>query len=129
MTHSWYLPCDFHYFIIGVFICMLISKNKRLGLAALLLATIASLVIPSAITIMYNRPGLLLFYPQFLTGPKVHPDFRLTYTKTHTRATPYFIGMFAGYFYYRVKGSEKQIFCRVGKRYYRYFTTLNKLVI
>lgn len=112
MTHSWYLPCDFHYFIIGIMVCLLIKKEKKLGLAALAALTIASLVIPFAITVVYNRPALLKFYPDFLTGPKIHPDFLLTYCKSHTRATPYFVGMFAGYVYYKIKESTFHI-CRV----------------
>lgn len=49
------------------------------------------------------------FYPEFVTGPKVYIDFLLTYSKSHTRATPYFIGMFAGYIYYKLKGSTLHI--------------------
>ncbi|CAH1163713.1 unnamed protein product [Phaedon cochleariae] len=111
MTHSWYLPCDFHYFIIATVICFLIKKQKRIGLSLLLFFTIASMVVPFAITIVYQRPGLMHFYPEFLTGPKVYVDFLLTYSKSHTRATPYFVGMYAGYTYYKLKGCNKHI-CR-----------------
>lgn len=116
MVHSWYLPCDFHYFIIGMFICILISKKKKYGLSTLCAFTIAALAVPFAITIVYRREALLQFFPEFLTNPKQHPEFRMTYSKTHTRATPYFIGMFAGYFYYKAKQSEKQ-FSKVGGIY------------
>ncbi|CAH0550691.1 unnamed protein product [Brassicogethes aeneus] len=112
MTHSWYLPCDFHYFIIGIFICILIKKERKSGLGVLTIFTVASMAIPFILTIVYQRPALLHFYPEFLTGPKVHPDFLLTYCKSHTRATPYFIGMFAGYLYYRLQGKEVHI-CRL----------------
>ncbi|XP_050499016.1 nose resistant to fluoxetine protein 6-like isoform X1 [Diabrotica virgifera virgifera] len=112
MTHSWYLPCDFHYFIIAIFMVIIIKKNKRFGLGALLALTVTSLVIPFAITLLYKRPGLMQFYPEFLTGPKTYLDFKLTYSKSHTRATPYFVGMFAGYIYYELKGSNKHV-CRM----------------
>lgn len=112
MAHSWYLPCDFHYFIIAIFVCLLIKKDKKLGLGTLLLVVIISMVIPFAITVVYQRPALLHFYPDFLTGPKSHYDFLLTYTKSHTRATPYFIGMFAGYIYYKLQGKNTHV-CRV----------------
>lgn len=112
MAHSWYLPCDFHYFIIATFVCLLIKKDKKLGLGSLVVITVVAMVVPFVITIVYERPALLHFYPEFLTGPKIHPDFKLTYTKTHTRATPYCIGMFAGYIYYKLKGSNKHV-CRV----------------
>ncbi|CAG9862563.1 unnamed protein product [Phyllotreta striolata] len=112
MTHSWYLPCDFHYFIIAIFLVALIKKREKIGLAGLLVLTIVSLAIPFAITMIYQRPGLMHFYPEFLTGPKVYIDFQLTYNKTHTRATPYFIGMFIGYLYYQLKETNKHV-CRV----------------
>ncbi|XP_018579714.2 nose resistant to fluoxetine protein 6-like [Anoplophora glabripennis] len=111
MAHSWYLPCDFHYFIIATFVCLLVKKDKKLGLGSMAAITIASVVVPFVITIVYERPALLHFYPEFLTGPKIHPDFQLTYTKTHTRGTPYCIGMFTGYIYYKLKGSNKHV-CR-----------------
>lgn len=109
MTHSWYLPCDFHYFIIAIFLVIAIKKHERMGLGVLTFLTILSLAIPFAITMIYQRPGLMHFYPEFLTGPKVYIDFKLTYNKSHTRATPYFVGMFAGYVYYQLKGANKHV--------------------
>ncbi|KAJ8954784.1 hypothetical protein NQ318_014895 [Aromia moschata] len=111
MTHSWYLPCDFHYFIIAIGLCLLIKKEKKIGLGTLLVITLTSVIVPFALTILYQRPALLYFYPEFLTGPKVHTDFLLTYSKTHTRATPYCVGMFAGFLYYKLKGSDLHV-CR-----------------
>ncbi|CAG9764783.1 unnamed protein product [Ceutorhynchus assimilis] len=109
MTHAWYLPCDFHYFIIAIGICILINKHKKWGLSALVATTIISMAIPFILTVIYRRPAMLMFYPDFLTGPKTHPDFLLTYSKSHTRATPYFIGMFAGYIYYSLKGKDYHV--------------------
>ncbi|XP_050305781.1 nose resistant to fluoxetine protein 6-like [Anthonomus grandis grandis] len=112
MTHAWYLPCDFHYFIIAIGICMLIKKEKKIGLSALLTTTVISMIIPFILTVVYRRPSMLMFYPDFLTGPKTHADFLLTYSKSHARATPYFIGMFGGYIYYRLKGKKYHV-CRI----------------
>lgn len=109
MTHSWYLPCDFHYFIIAIIICTIINKQKKLGLYTLLVVIIISLIIPFVLTIVYERPAMLFFYPDFLTNPKAHVDFLLTYSKSHTRATPYFVGMFSGYAYYKLKGTNYHI--------------------
>ena len=88
---------------------MLLNKDKKLGFAALLLLTVISAAIPFAITIIYQRPALLHFYPEFLTGPKVHPDFQLTYIKSHTRATSYCIGIFMGYVYYKLQGQDVHV--------------------
>lgn len=109
MTHSWYLPCDFHYFIMGVFVILVLNKHKRVGLAILTFLFVLSIVIPFVLTVIYLRPALLQFYPPALKEPKTHPDFRLTYTKTHTRAVSYIIGMFAGYIYYRLKDTPKNL--------------------
>ncbi|KAJ8925875.1 hypothetical protein NQ315_009727 [Exocentrus adspersus] len=107
MVHSWYLPCDFHYFILAVFLCIAMQRYKKAGLVLLSATTLLSILIPFVIGLVYMRPAVLFFYPEFLRGPKVHPDFILTYSKSHARAAPYFIGMIAGYLFYRMKGSEK----------------------
>lgn len=107
MVHSWYLPCDFHYFIIAVFLCMAIQKHKKVGLVLLGVITFLSVLVPFIIGLIHMRPAVLFFYSQFLRAPKLHPDFLLSYSKSHTRASPYFVGMIAGYIFYRMKGSEK----------------------
>ncbi|KAJ8979722.1 hypothetical protein NQ317_015546 [Molorchus minor] len=109
MVHSWYLPCDFHYFIIAIILCIVISREKRIGLVFLGVMTFLSVLVPFVISMIYMRPAVLHFYPNFLRAPKFHPDFQLTYSKSHTRASPYFIGMIAGYLFYRMRGSEKHL--------------------
>lgn len=104
MLHSWYLPCDFHYFIVGLFLCVLISKHKKIGLSVLLGLTISSMILTFVIVAVYKRAAMLLFYPHNVAGP----EFTFTYNKSHLRAAPYFIGLFAGYFYYKDFGREKR---------------------
>lgn len=107
MLQTWYLPCDFHYFVVGLFICFLISKKKLLGLGVLVATTIISVVLPFAITIVYERPALMHWYPELLVNIKGHHEFRELYSKSHLRGAPYFIGMMAGYMYYKLKKTEK----------------------
>ncbi|CAG9830112.1 unnamed protein product [Diabrotica balteata] len=107
MVHSWYLPCDFHYFMVAVILCIVIYKNKKMGLILLSFVTMAAIITPFAIVWYYQKSAVLFFYPDFLRQPKQQEDFLLTYSKSHTRASPYFIGMIAGYLYYRMRGSEK----------------------
>lgn len=52
-----------------------------------------------------EHQGILLLYPTALHSP----HFTEVYIKTHTRATPYFIGCIAGYFYYKRGGQQKQL--------------------
>lgn len=103
MVHSWYLPCDFHYFIVAIFLCLLISKKKKTGLILLGITFITSIVVPFVIVFVNTRPAVLFFYLDFIRSPKTHPDFLLTYVKSHARSTPYFVGMVAGYLFYRMR--------------------------
>lgn len=108
MPHSWYLPCDFHYFIIGLLLCILISKKKKIGLSLLFVILLVSIGVTFAVVVIYKRDANLLFYLDFLTAAKKHPEFRATYTKSHIRAAPYLIGLLAGYFYFKDLGKDKR---------------------
>nr|XP_023026922.1 nose resistant to fluoxetine protein 6-like [Leptinotarsa decemlineata] len=107
MVHSWYLPCDFHYFIVAVLLCIFIHKSKTIGLPLLGFATFLAFLIPFLMVFLLKRSALIFFYPDFLRMPKQQEDFGSIYSKSHTRAAPYFIGMIAGYIYHRMKGSGK----------------------
>ncbi|XP_050500943.1 nose resistant to fluoxetine protein 6-like [Diabrotica virgifera virgifera] len=124
MVHSWYLPCDFHYFMIAVILCIVIYKNKKVGLILLSFVTMAAIITPFAIVWYYQKSAVLFFYPDFLRQPKQQEDFLLTYSKSHTRASPYFIGMIAGYLYYRMRGSEKCL-----KKEYSHIILLSSLTV
>lgn len=109
MVQSWYLPCDFHYFILAVFICILIKKNKMYGLIMLGVTTFSTIMAPFIVTAVNDGDPVIYFYPDFLRRPKQHPEFLLSYTKSHTRASPYFIGMIIGYVYYRMRNSDNRL--------------------
>ncbi|XP_056635161.1 nose resistant to fluoxetine protein 6-like isoform X1 [Diorhabda sublineata] len=124
MVHSWYLPCDFHYFMIAVVLCIIIYKNKKVGLSFLALVTLVAIIVPFIIVWQYQTSAVIYFYPNFLRQPKKQDDFIITYSKSHTRASPYFIGMVAGYLYYRMRGSEKCL-----KRVYSHIILLTSISI
>ncbi|KRT86198.1 Acyltransferase, partial [Oryctes borbonicus] len=109
LVQTWYLSCDFHYFIIAILLVLIFMKNKKLGFALFIVCFVLSIVAPFIIILSYLRPGMLLFYSNFLRDPKAHPDFILTYIKSHTRATAYCVGVIAGYLYYKLKDSEKKL--------------------
>ena len=109
MTQTWYLSCDLHYFIIAIFLIILSKSRKKIAFAIFIMLNIVAVVAPFLITIIYTRPALLHFYPEFLVSPKTHPDFALSYVKSHTRASSYLVGMIGGYLYYRLKDSTKQL--------------------
>ncbi|XP_018579670.1 nose resistant to fluoxetine protein 6-like [Anoplophora glabripennis] len=107
LPHTWYLPCDFHYFIVAIGLVLIIRKDKKYGLAMVFILTIVSFLIPFVLILVYESSAFLRFLPDFLRHPKTHRDYELLYIKSHVRATPYFIGMLAGYTYYRMKGSGR----------------------
>ncbi|XP_066262738.1 nose resistant to fluoxetine protein 6-like [Euwallacea similis] len=109
MVHSWYLSCDFHYFILALILSILIYKNKKLGLIVLGLVFIISILIPFTIVYIYQRPAVLFFYLDFIRSPKSHPDFLLTYIKSHARSTPYVVGIIAGYLFYRLRQQKANV--------------------
>ncbi|KAG5894539.1 hypothetical protein JTB14_026827 [Gonioctena quinquepunctata] len=124
MVHSWYLPCDFHYFIVAVFLCIIIHKKKVIGLSLLGFTTFLSILIPFVTVFVFERSAVIFFYPDFLRSPKQQDDFMTVYSKSHTRASPYFIGMIAGYLYYRMKGSGKCL-----KRVYSHIILITSLFL
>lgn len=109
MVHSWYLPCDFHYFILAVGLVLLVKRQRKFGLSIFFFLAIVSILVPFSLKFIYKRPAFFLFFPEKILNVKVETDFVLTYTKSHARATPYLIGMFAGYLYYKLKGTEYKI--------------------
>ncbi|CAG9820973.1 unnamed protein product [Phaedon cochleariae] len=109
MVHSWYLPCDFHYFIIAIVLCIVIHKSKKIGLFFLGFVTFLTVLAPFLVVYLLELSAVIYFYPDFLRLPKQQVDFILAYSKSHTRASPYFIGMIAGYLYYRMRGSGKRL--------------------
>lgn len=118
MVQSWYLPCDFHYFILAVVICIMIKKNKKYGLVMLGITTLLTVLVPFIVTVVNKGDPVLYFYLDFLSSPKKHSEFILSYTKSHTRASPYFIGMIIGYVYYRMRKSDS---CLKKVSYYYYY--------
>jgi len=53
----------------------------------------------------FTKPGQnkVYFFCRNLKYPPSHEEFTLLYIPTHTRATPYFVGMFAGHVYRKTR--------------------------
>lgn len=83
--------------------------NKKYGLVFLGVTTLLTILVPFAVTVANKGDPVLYFYLDFLKFPKKHSEFMLSYTKSHTRASPYFIGMIIGYIYYRMRKSDKSL--------------------
>ncbi|XP_050305994.1 nose resistant to fluoxetine protein 6-like [Anthonomus grandis grandis] len=109
MVHSWYLSCDFHYFVTALFLSILLQRMKKTGLVVLGIVFVVSILVPFVIVFINQRPAVLFFYLDFIRSPKSHPDFLLTYIKSHARSTPYIVGMFAGYMFFRLRQQKANV--------------------
>eukprot|EP00102_Acyrthosiphon_pisum_P022676 XP_016659886.1 PREDICTED: nose resistant to fluoxetine protein 6-like [Acyrthosiphon pisum] len=99
MIQSWYMACDLHLCAVGILIVYFVWKFPKCEKIVLIIAIVVSCFISAYV--VYDHK----FYPTFfgfisnLKYPPSHEDFTLLYIPTHTRATPYFVGMFAGHVY------------------------------
>lgn len=109
ITQSWYLPCDFHYFLLALLLVYLLKKNKKIGFVGIALSCTLTMIVTFYLIYANERPAFLRFLLNFLAGPKLFIDFQLTYIKTYTRGLPYFVGICGGYIYYTVKGVDFSI--------------------
>lgn len=105
MPHSWSLASEFQLYLLGLLVCILIIYKKRCGLILLFTLAAASVLATFFKIYLEERPPMLLFYPNLLKDQ----EFQVTYTKTHLRAAPYFIGLYAGYFYHKHYGTKKRL--------------------
>ncbi|CAI6373319.1 unnamed protein product [Macrosiphum euphorbiae] len=104
---SWYLSCDVQFFIIGVIVVYVYTKNTKYGIA--LLGTIIGLSIslPFIITLWTRRDGIDKFpLPSLLFMRNV---FLLndSYRPSYMRATPFFGGLAMSFVMERLK--EKKV--------------------
>ncbi|XP_046394827.1 nose resistant to fluoxetine protein 6-like [Ischnura elegans] len=109
MFQSWYVTCDMHFFLMAPLLVYPLWRWPRYGRVALLLVTLASVCVPFAVTYIGQLDGVLLLYMTTLSDPVVNNTFRSVYITSHTRASPYFIGMMWGYIYYKIKTEKIKI--------------------
>ncbi|XP_059480960.1 nose resistant to fluoxetine protein 6-like isoform X2 [Neocloeon triangulifer] len=109
MFQSWYITCDFHLFIISPPIIWLLWKKPFWGKITLATVTVTSVLIAFFVTYWGKLDALLLLYMKTLSDPIANNTFREMYIPTHTRASPYFIGMAAGYLRYLIKKNDTKL--------------------
>ncbi|RZB39911.1 nose resistant to fluoxetine protein 6-like [Asbolus verrucosus] len=109
MFQSWYMTCDFHFFLIAPVIVWLLRKKPNLGVGVLFIIIILSISVVFAIVYLTQENAILLLYMKFLKDPVVNNTFKNIYIPTHMRGTPYFVGMLAGYLKYHLKTKKYKI--------------------
>ncbi|KAK9869954.1 hypothetical protein WA026_006052 [Henosepilachna vigintioctopunctata] len=109
MFQSWYLACDSQYFFILPFLVYFLWKKPEFGLILCVTLTIFFSIIPIiVIYIKQENPGQLL-YMRLLKDPVMNPAFQKTYIPSHMRASPYLVGIVAGYIKFKIQISGSKI--------------------
>lgn len=116
MPHTWSLACDFHFFMVSVFVLILLRYRRKMGLIVLFTMAVSSVAANFAVVYFQRRTALLLQYPHVFNDS----EFYVTYNKSHLRAAPYFIGLYGGYFYYRNYATQKRMKLVI-KQHHLYF--------
>nr|CAH7737188.1 unnamed protein product [Callosobruchus chinensis] len=110
LGHTWYLSVDTQLYLLSPIVLVPLWKYPKYGLGILVAAILASFITLAIIVYQYEIPALMIS-PLMLT--KLSDFSEKYYFKTHTRATPYLIGMCAGYALYKVKHSGTVMFQKV----------------
>lgn len=115
MIQSWYIACDTHLFLTAPVIVSVLYHRPRVGNAVLALLLVASISTTFFVTYSGKLEAFLLVHIKTLRDPIANKTFRSLYVPTHTRATPYYIGMITGLVRYKMKRSSYKI-NKVGAR-------------
>eukprot|EP00102_Acyrthosiphon_pisum_P024389 XP_016661599.1 PREDICTED: nose resistant to fluoxetine protein 6-like isoform X2 [Acyrthosiphon pisum] len=104
---GWYLSCDIQFFVIGVIVVYVHTKNPRYGIA--LLGTIIGLSIslPFIITLLTGRDGMDKFTSTHLLFMRHVLSSNDSYRPSYMRASPFFIGLASSFLVEKLK--EKKV--------------------
>ncbi|KAL1459446.1 hypothetical protein WDU94_011428 [Cyamophila willieti] len=106
MVQSWYLSCDFHFFIVGTFLTYLVWRCQRYAKLILSTVLLVFIIVPFSYVYQHGYWGHYRTYISQMRDPPSHPEFQNLYIKSHFRAIPYIIGMIYAYSYIRLKEIE-----------------------
>ncbi|XP_077301141.1 nose resistant to fluoxetine protein 6-like [Arctopsyche grandis] len=115
ILHTWYIPCDFHFFIMAVIASFILKKDswRKMGLIIMGIVLFISVLIPILITYFMKLDATLFFYYQFLIAPRLDPTFQHMYIKSHARFSPYLLGMLGGYILFKFHKPGEKRFSRL----------------
>ncbi|XP_026735251.1 nose resistant to fluoxetine protein 6-like [Trichoplusia ni] len=96
---SWYIPCDFHFFVVTVLAYYVYRRVPTLGVTIATVLTVAAVVLPGVINYIYQLSAVQLFTFEFVMNPRGNEEFHVTYIKSHTRFAAYLVGFYSGYLF------------------------------
>lgn len=106
---SWYVSCDVQFFIIGVIIVYIYTKNNKYGIGLLTSILVVSIFVPFIITILTRSEGILKVYIPFLENPRQSITFNGSYRASYMRATPFFTGLIMSFIVNKLKEKKMKL--------------------
>ncbi|XP_048003245.1 nose resistant to fluoxetine protein 6-like [Leguminivora glycinivorella] len=94
---TWYIPCDFHMYVITLLLLYVYRKNPRVGKALAAVILVIGFIMPVITVYVNDLPAVLAYNLQLEVDIRPNSFFRNLYIKTHCRMVPYAIGLAAGY--------------------------------
>ncbi|CAH1710164.1 nose resistant to fluoxetine protein 6-like isoform X1 [Aphis gossypii] len=103
IIQSWYLACDMQFFIVGIILVYFVWKYQRYGVYLMWATIFFSCLIPACVVYTHQFYPTFLSYISILNYLPEHKSYTALYVPSHTRSTPYFVGIFAAYVYRYLK--------------------------
>ncbi|XP_012280072.1 nose resistant to fluoxetine protein 6 isoform X1 [Orussus abietinus] len=101
IAHTWYTSADMHYYMLSPLLIYPLWKNPKAGLLLSIVVIIAAILLQFSILVTYDLVGLPFTFQTGNGEWKDHLEYY--YYPSHTRATPYILGLLLGYCIYRYK--------------------------
>jgi len=106
LGETWYLACDFQFYILGPLIVYPIWRFRLGGIAWILLCLVISCVIPGTITYVYGWPptqALTVLAPEHVNWMQAF------YMKSYNRASPWVLGLILGLVMNKIRLHETKV--------------------
>ncbi|KAK8776754.1 hypothetical protein V5799_029903, partial [Amblyomma americanum] len=94
LVATWYLACNFQFFVLSVFILIPLYNWPVVGLGATFMLLLAGSVVSGVITFLAELPPGLIFYPDLDTVSNL---VTYVYHKPYNHIGSYCVGVFLGY--------------------------------
>ncbi|VVC42233.1 Nose resistant-to-fluoxetine protein, N-terminal,Acyltransferase 3 [Cinara cedri] len=96
LINSWYVSCDIHFYITGVIILYVYSKNIKYGIGLFSVVLGISLLTTFTITFLMKLDGLFLMHIAIFENPQNSITFNESYRPSYMRAIPFLTGLGVG---------------------------------
>ncbi|XP_026804539.1 nose resistant to fluoxetine protein 6-like [Rhopalosiphum maidis] len=106
MVHAWYLACDMHFFIVGIFLTYIIWRWNKAGIVIYGILFAISIYIPAKSIYDNKQWGVMPYFHGNIKSLRTTEHFQKVYIKSHYRITTYLVGLAAAFIYLRIKQSK-----------------------